>query len=94
MTYYALIYHVVDDYQNRRTAFRIEHLRIANDAVKRGELLYGGAYTDPVDQAMVIFRVKDKSVVETFAKNDPYVINGLVERWEIREWNVVVGGNV
>jgi uncharacterized protein YciI len=31
-------------------------------------------------------------VVEAFTKADPYVQNGLVTGWRIREWNVVVGG--
>jgi len=33
----------------------------------------------------------DRSVVEAFARNDPYVTNGLVTRWEVRPWAVVVG---
>lgn len=91
MTYYALIYYVVDDYVNRRTALRDEHLRLANEANKRGELLLGGAFSDPTDRTLLIFHVKEKSVVEDFVKHDPYVINGLVTRWEIRNWNVVIG---
>lgn len=91
MNYYALIYNVVDDYVVRRTAFRDEHLRLANEANKRGELLLGGAFTDPADKTLLIFHVNDKFVVEEFVKHDPYVINGLVTRWEIRSWNVVIG---
>jgi hypothetical protein len=29
--------------------------------------------------------------VENFAKNDPYVKNGLVKNWHIREWTTVIG---
>ena len=31
-------------------------------------------------------------MVEAFAASDPYVRNGLVREWRVREWNVVVGG--
>jgi uncharacterized protein YciI len=31
-------------------------------------------------------------VAEEFAKNDPYVKNGLITRWWVREWTVVLGG--
>jgi uncharacterized protein len=31
-------------------------------------------------------------VVEAFVEQDPYVRNGLVTSWRIREWNVAVGG--
>src|SRR6266567_1598770 len=33
----------------------------------------------------------DKSKVEAFARKDPYVVNGLVKKWEVRPWNVVIG---
>ena len=32
------------------------------------------------------------AVAERFARNDPYVVNGLVAKWRVRSWNVVVGG--
>jgi uncharacterized protein YciI len=91
MAYFALIYHVVDDYVVRRASLRAEHLALATKAHQRGELVMGGAFADPVDKALLIFRGSDKSVVETFAKNDPYVLNGLVKHWEVRAWTVVIG---
>jgi uncharacterized protein len=90
MKYYLLIYHVVDDYVARRTAFRDEHLRLALEAHKRGELLLGGALANPVDQAILVFRSSDQAVVEEFVRNDPYIANGLVSKWEIRPWTVVI----
>ena len=91
MSYYALFYHVVDDYVARRAAYREEHLRLAREAHRRGELLLGGALGDPVDGALLVFRGPESSVVEDFARNDPYVVGGLVTRWEVRPWAVVVG---
>jgi uncharacterized protein YciI len=32
-------------------------------------------------------------VAEDFARADPYVRNGLVTRWRVREWSVVIGGD-
>ncbi len=89
--FYALIYHVVDDYAPVRAKYRDAHIKLARAAQKRGELILGGAFADPVDRALLIFHVKDRSVVEKFVKHDPYVINGLVTRWEIRPWTVVIG---
>jgi len=91
MNYYLLIYHVVDDYVAQRAPFREEHLRRVREAHKRGELLIAGALTDPADQAVLVFRSPDRAVIENFVANDPYVKNGLVPRWEIRNWNVVIG---
>lgn len=91
MQYFALFYDLVDDYLERRAALRADHLRLAQAAHERGELLLAGALTDPTDRALLVFRAEDASVVEAFAANDPYVVNGLVKRWEVRPWAVVIG---
>jgi len=91
MNYYALLYEVVDDYVARRAPFREQHLKAAGESHARGEMLMGGAFADPADKALIIFRAKDASVAEAFARNDPYVINGLVKRWQVRPWTVVIG---
>ena len=91
MSYYALFYEVVDDFVARRAAFRDDHLRLAREACQRGEIVLAGALAEPADRALLVFNVDDKSKVEAFARKDPYVTNGLVKRWEIRPWNVVIG---
>jgi uncharacterized protein YciI len=91
MKYFALIYYVVDGFVSRRTAFREEHLRLVGEANRRGELLLAGALGDPVDRALLVFRTRDRSIAEDFARNDPYVINGLVARWEVQPWAAVIG---
>jgi uncharacterized protein YciI len=85
-------YELVDDYITRRARYREEHLRLAREAEGRGDLVLAGALSDPPDRALLIFQVPDRSVVENFARNDPYVIQGLVKRWEVRPWTVVIGG--
>ena len=91
MNYYALIYHLVDDYMERRPAYRKEHLALAAAAQMRSELVLGGAFSDPADTALLVFRAADSLAVEEFVKQDPYVKNGLVARWEIRPYTVVIG---
>ncbi len=93
MKYFVLIYHVVDGFVSRRTLFREEHLRLAGEANHRGELLLAGALGDPADRALLVFWAEDKAIAEDFARNDPYVINGLVTRWEVQPWAVVIGDN-
>jgi uncharacterized protein YciI len=91
MQYYALFYHLVDDYLTRRPMYRDNHLQLAKAAHERGELVLAGAMADPADQALLVFYVSDPSVIEAFARNDPYVINGLVASWQVRPWTVVIG---
>ena len=91
MGYYALFYHVVDGFVERRLPFREAHLSHARSAAEHGELALGGALAEPADTALIVFRGDSAEVAKTFAEKDPYVRNGLVQRWEIRPWNVVVG---
>ena len=89
--YYALSYETVDDYVKRRELHREEHLALARKAHRDGHLLLAGAF-DPPDGALLVFRADGASEVEEFVRNDPYVKNGLVKSWRVREWNVVIGG--
>ena len=89
--YLALKYELTEDYLERREPLRAEHLGLAREAAERGELVLGGAFTDPADEALLVWGTEDRSVVERFVQADPYVSGGLVSRWTIRSWNVVVG---
>lgn len=91
MKHFALFYEVVGGFVTKRMAYREEHLRLVHGAHDRGELVMAGALGDPPDGALLVFRALDASVAEAFARNDPYVINGLVTGWHIRHWNVVTG---
>jgi uncharacterized protein len=90
MEHFVLIYDVVDNFVQRRTPYRDEHLRLVRDAHARGDLVLAGALGDPVDRALLVFR-SVRGTVEAFARNDPYVRGGLVRRWEVQPWAVVVG---
>ncbi len=87
-----LFYDVVDDYVEKRAAFRGLHLELARQAHARGELLLAGALAEPADGAVLVFRGDSPDAAVAFAKADPYVKNGLVTAWRVRKWATVVGG--
>ncbi len=89
--HYLLTYELADDYLQRREQYRTEHLKLAWDAVGRGELLLAGAAGDPIDSALLVFTVDAPAIAEDFAAADPYVRHGLVKRWTVRRWHTVVG---
>jgi uncharacterized protein YciI len=89
--HYLLFYEAVDNYEEARKPFRAAHLLHARAASERGELILGGAFANPVDGAALLFRGASPAAAERFAKTDPYVTNGLVKSWRIREWTTVVG---
>lgn len=89
--HYILFYEGSSNYVTERAPFRKVHLQHALAAVTRGELLLGGAWTNPADGAALLFSGDSPKVAEDFALNDPYVINGVVKSWRVREWTTVVG---
>lgn len=89
--YWLLFYDVVPDYVERRRPWRARHLALAREAHARGELLLAGALDDPVDGAVLVFRADTAAAGERFARADPYVAEGLVTNWYVRQWNVVIG---
>ena len=89
--HYLLFYEVGPDYVSRRAESREAHLKKAWEAAARGELVLGGALANPVDGAVLLFKSDSPEVAEKFARTDPYVTSGAVQRWYVREWNTVVG---
>jgi len=90
--YYILFYKTVDNYIEKRAPYRQDHLAFANAAYEGGELIMAGALADPADSAVLVFKGEGAFVAEEFARNDPYVINGLITEWTVRPWTVVIGG--
>lgn len=89
--HYLLFYEFVPDYLERRASLRDKHLRLAWQSQQRGELMLAGALTEPTDGAVLLFECSSRAVPEQFAATDPYVTEGLVTRWRVREWATVVG---
>ena len=89
--HYLLFYDVVDNYAERRAPFRKDHIAHAKAAFARGELVLAGALANPVDGTVLLFKGDSPAAAEAFAKADPYVTNGLVTKWRVREWTTVIG---
>ncbi|MFZ2898446.1 MAG: YciI-like protein [Saprospiraceae bacterium] len=90
--YYILFYELADDYLEKRVPLRPAHLAMAEKAREAGQMVMAGALANPPDGALLVFKGDGPEVAEAFAKNDPYVQNGLIKKWYVREWTVVVGG--
>jgi uncharacterized protein len=55
---------------------------------RRGSLLMAGPWGDPSEGAMGIF--VDREGAEEFIAGDPFVLHGVVSKWDIKEWNEVL----
>jgi hypothetical protein len=88
--HFMLIYDVGPDFLQRRAAFRDEHLALAWRAVDAGELVLAGALEEAAEQAFLLFRGSREAALR-FAAADPYVKQGLVKAFRVRQWHTTVG---
>ena len=58
VVHYLLFYEAATNYEERRKPFRSAHLQHAQAAVARGELVLGGAFANPIDGAVLLFRAR------------------------------------
>ncbi len=93
MPYYLLMYEVAEDYLESRAPHREKHLAMAKSSHAHGEIVLAGAYGDPPVGAVLVFRADDAAAVEQFAREDPYVRNGVVTTWRVQPWHVVIGAD-
>ena len=85
-TKFVLLYESADDVLEKAPAHFPAHSERADEFHTRGTLLMVGTFADPQEQgAMAIFTTREAA--EEFVAGDPFVLNGVVRRWEIREWH-------
>jgi uncharacterized protein YciI len=86
---YVLLYESADDVASKAPAQFPAHKARLDEFHARGDLLMVGTFGDPQTQgSMAIFRTREAA--EEFAREDPFVLNGVVARYEIRDWNEVL----
>ncbi|MBI1250200.1 MAG: hypothetical protein GC189_01860 [Alphaproteobacteria bacterium] len=91
MKHFVLFYEYPADFRDKRAPHRAAHIAHAGAAVARGELELGGAFAEDPPGGMLIFKAEIAAPAEAFARADPYVQNGVVSAWHVREWTTVVG---
>jgi uncharacterized protein len=87
---YVLLYESADDVAERAPAHAAAHREHWHPYTERGELLLIGPFGDPQSEgAMAVFTTRESA--EDFARRDPFVLEGVVRSWEVREWNEAIG---
>ena len=90
--HYLLFYEKTPDHAAREKPLATAHRRHLDAAAGRGELFLAGSLDQPSDgAAILLFESDSPASAEEFARADPYVIDGLVNRWHVRKWDTVVG---
>lgn len=92
MPKYVLFYESADDVRAKAPSFFPAHVARWREFQNQGTLLMIGTFANAQEEgSMAIFTTRDAA--EAFAKSDPFVLNGVVRRWSIREWNEAIAGS-
>jgi uncharacterized protein YciI len=84
---YVLLYGSATDMDRARAVFPA-HRAQWQEFVARGELLMIGPFTDPRQGAMGVFATREAA--EAFVRVDPFLLEGVVQQWELREWREAI----
>jgi hypothetical protein len=60
------------------------HKAFLEPFVARGEVVGVGPFTDPGGGNMALFRAR--AAAEAFAQGDPFLLEGLVREYQIKDW--------
>lgn len=86
---YVVLYESADDVLSRAPAHFPAHRARLDEFHARGDILMVGTFGDPQEQgSMAIFPTREAA--EAFVAGDPFVLEGVVRRHEIREWNEIL----
>ncbi|MFN8533907.1 MAG: YciI family protein [Dehalococcoidia bacterium] len=91
MKLFAAILGYVPDIAEKRAPHRPAHLAYLERLREQGRVVLAGAWADPLDGALVVYRAESREEVDELMRNDPYCLAGLWTGMTVREWNVVIG---
>lgn len=60
------------------------HKAFLDQFVARGEVVGVGPFVDPAGGNMALFRTR--AAAEAFAQGDPFLLEGLVREYQIKDW--------
>ncbi len=85
---YVMFYESAPDVASRAGPHFAAHVERLNEFHDRGVLLMVGTFGDPQNEgSMAVFTTRE--AVEEFVAGDPFVRNGVVANWYVREWNEI-----
>lgn len=83
---YVVFYEASDDMPALAREHFPAHQARWQSYIDSGDLVGIGPFGDPQNEgSMAIFTTREKA--EEFAAGDPFVTEGAVKRWYVREWN-------
>jgi uncharacterized protein len=84
----VLLYESAEGVREKAPLHFAAHRARWQEFLDQGTLLQIGTFSD-LEGSMAVFATREAA--EEFAQTDPFVLNGVVRSWRIREWNEAIG---
>jgi uncharacterized protein YciI len=90
MKKFVVFYEAADDLAAKAPPVYPAHVAWVHEFRDQGTLLMLGTFGDPQREgSMAIFSTREAA--ENFANGDPMVVQGVVRKWILQEWNETLG---
>lgn len=94
--YYILFcvtsYRSVDEVKAKDPQSLFAHIARSKELHAKGKVFMAGAFLDQSDEPLTTMGIfSSREDAEAYAKGDPFVLNGTVTKWYIREWANILG---
>ena len=87
VAFFVTSYESIDEIMAREPEALAAHLARSKEWHARGTFLMAGAFLDKQEGPISTMGVlTTREAAEEFARGDPFVLNGMVSKWYIREW--------
>jgi uncharacterized protein len=86
-TRYLMFYQTAEGFQAGAREHFPAHQARYQEFMRRGVLLAVGPFTDGDGDGGAMGIFTSREAAEEFARDDPFVVNGVVSSYEVREWN-------
>jgi uncharacterized protein YciI len=87
VAFFETFYDSLDDAIARAPDAVAAHRSRSQELHARGTLLMSGAFLNNQEEKLRTMAVlTTREAAEEYARGDPFVLNGMVSRWYIREW--------
>jgi uncharacterized protein YciI len=82
-TLFAIIGHDAPDAKEKRPQHRPAHLQHLEPLATAGKVILAGPFTDG-SGSLIVIEAESREAVWTLVASDPYVVNGVFNRVEVR----------
>jgi uncharacterized protein len=86
---FAIIGHDAPNAAELRPKLRDAHLKHVRQLIEKGQLIMGGPFTDGSGM-LIICDMENEAAVKSFVENDPFYVNKVLDRVEIKPYRKVL----